>query len=218
MIPVYHATRTDLLPAIRNDGLTPRGSRRGNFGTDLASRPEYVYLTRYKALNYAISAQRLHTDRVAILEFALGDLDRKNCYPDEDAIVLSKMVAEGTFEGPTHNARFDELVAGAHPAEHSGDFDRIFGKFGLIAYKGVIPFSLVRRFVVAPVREFQAISDALVSRHPAWNDIAGQNQWGTAVTQFLFDGTAIAGVPERIMRPAEKQRRNFNTRPGPRLA
>jgi hypothetical protein len=169
-------------------------------------------------MNYAISAQRLHTDRVAILEFALDDLDRNNCYPDEDSIVLSKMVAEGTFEGPTHSTRFDELMADTHPAEHGEDFDRIFREFGLIAYKGVIPYSLVRRFVVAPVREFQAISGALAPRQPARNDIAGHNKWGTAITQFLFDGNAIDGVPERVMRPAEKQRRNFNTRPGPRLA
>jgi len=217
MILVYHATRAETLAEIKKNGLTPRGTaRKGNFGIDYASRPEFVYLTRYKARNYALTAARFPRDRVALLEIVLDDLDRKKCFPDEDSIVFDKMIGEGTFEGPSHESRFAELLLDANPLEFGVEFERLFEQFGLVAYHGVVPFSTMRRYVVVPFHAVRAFADTLNPFQPAQDNVPGHRQFGSDSVRFLFDGGDIEGVSRRALRELAALRKGFKVYAGPR--
>jgi hypothetical protein len=218
MIFVYHSAPASALNNIKKDGLTPRGQeRKGNFGVDLASLLQFVYLSRFKALNYGLTAvQGLRSDRVAILELAFEDLNQDLCFPDEDSIAFGEMEAEGSFGGTQHNKRFDELRKGKRPDDYQGTFASLFEKFGLVAYKGSIPFELVRRCLIAPFPALRIIADIVSDYNPSAGDIEGNCAHGDAVTRFLFDRTEMRRLPGNLGKSLRKQAQLITVSPGPR--
>jgi hypothetical protein len=218
VIPVYHAAPASALGKIKDKGLTPRGEERSsNFGFGIASLPEFVYLSRFKALNYSLTAGRAKSDRVAILEVAFEDLNPELCFPDEDSIAFGMMEAEGSFGGPQHTQRFDALRKDKRPDDYRADFDRLFEKFGLIAYKGIIPFSLVRRYLLAPLWALKNVADVVSGLQPAPGDIAGHRSHGAAIAEFMFNGT-MPRLPGTAVKALRKQRRLFTIQTGPRAS
>lgn len=214
MISLYHAAPVSALAEIKEQGLRPRGEeRKGNFGQEFASLPEFVYFSRFKALNYGLTAAKPHSDRVTILEVAFEDLNLDLCFPDEDSVVFGMMVAEGTLGGPLHEQRFDELRKDVRPEDNKTKFAALFEMFGLLAYKGVVPFSAVRRYLVTSFKTLMNVTSLLGAFQPALDDIQGHRDHGSAVAEFMFDGTEISWLPRPTRRALRKA--SFNVYSGP---
>lgn len=89
---LYHGTRSKLLDKILENGLKPRGKRKGNW-KQYPSRHDLVYLTRSYAPFFAINGLKKNENLALILEIESSNL---KLLPDEDFI--SQAISMNTGE------------------------------------------------------------------------------------------------------------------------
>lgn len=135
-----------------------------------------------------------------VLEVPLVALDETLCCPDEDSVVIRKLIEEGTYETADHARRFDELLADVRPREFRLDWRSYFDEFGNIAYEGVVPFSAVTRYVLI---DALALRDSMLpifkaSSPPLAAHIDLLDHHADTIA-FMFDGTPVRGVSNANM-------------------
>jgi hypothetical protein len=80
---LYHGTSIKRLPLILEEGVKPRGKKKGNWSTTITSNPRAVYLTTAYPLYFANAASK-GSDASVIFEIDTDLLDHWLLAPDED--------------------------------------------------------------------------------------------------------------------------------------
>ena len=201
---VYHGTNEKHLREIRKRGLHPRASSGvSNYDGELASaftsHEDFVYLSNTRAIVYGLAADGRR--RVMLLEIPLTALDESLCCPDEDSIVIRRLIGEGVYETTKHDKRFDEILKDTKPRDYRADWKSYFTEFGNVAYAGVIPFSAIRRLALIDKPTLTNVVLPILRRFSKRaNTIERLLDVQSDAISFIFDGAAIADMPSEEMR------------------
>lgn len=135
---LYHGTSSKHLDDILENGIRPRGRRKGNW-KEFPSRKDMVYLTNAYAPFFALHGSALG-EKALILELDSGKIDEGNLYPDEDFIAQAIAQQKGCGIEDVHDEVRDNLELYRHHAmlslEHLGN----------CSHKGRIPSQAVSRY------------------------------------------------------------------------
>lgn len=129
---IYHGTREGLLAKILEQGIRPRGRRKGNW-KDYPSRSDMVYLTTSYAPYFAISGIKKKDERALVLEIDLDTLDELKMYPDEDFISQAISMKSGEPLDLVHHEVRENLEDYRH--HHRDSIEGL----GNMSYRGTIP-------------------------------------------------------------------------------
>jgi len=140
---LYHGTAAACLPLIREQGLKPRGKRKGNWSHSVESCPTAVYLTDAYALHYAASAAKPH-EQLAVLEIDVGLLAPWWLAPDEDWLEQTSRKQEGhaPLDGSMHaRTRWYRRRL----MNYAGHWQNSLSGLGNCTYHGTIPPMAIKR-------------------------------------------------------------------------
>lgn len=76
---LYHGTTARAVPKILEQGLRPRGRRRGNYAEALSSDDRTVYLTTVYGPAYACRAHPTWREKLAVVEIDFTHLETPSC-------------------------------------------------------------------------------------------------------------------------------------------
>jgi len=135
---LYHGTSGKHLESILEDGIQPRGRRKGNW-KEFPSRKDMVYLTNAYAPFFAIQGTN-GKQKALILELDSGRIDEENLYPDEDFIAQAIAHQKGCSIKDVHDEVRSSLELYQHHAMLSLE------RLGNCSHKGKIPNLALTRY------------------------------------------------------------------------
>lgn len=167
---LYHGTSTKYLEKILQNGLQPRGRRKGNWQSTILSRSDAVYLTTAYSVYFAMQATK-KPESGLVLEIDSTKLNPFRLHPDEDFLGQMAMHADNC-EGLRNSLKTDNesllysltkhfrdiLENNQHMWEDSIEF------LGNCCHIGTIPLDAITRYVIIPnVHRMLAWADPTIS-------------------------------------------------------
>lgn len=181
---LYHATRLCHVESIINTGLLPRGERAANHPGILESIPDRVYLAHPKrAFEFGwINCFEHHRDpNLVMVEVDISGLDYMSFYPDEDTCLTA---------AKHHYRRFDLTLADVKDQIQYDDAWPWWLHMSLvIAYRGEIPSSAIRKIAMFPVDKRQNLKAVRMIEM----SLKRQHWWGSESPEFDRLAAAMLG-------------------------
>ena len=191
---LYHGTTARSVLKILEQGLRPRGRRKGNYANALSSDNRNVYLTTIYGPAYACRSRPRWSEMLAVVEIDFTYLDTSFLRPDEDFLAQSIL----PFHLPADAA--SRLAVHEAVRRRGDDFQEMWGAsldgLGTVAYQGIVPPEAVTRVAVfdpklVPEMVF-AMGDTTITvmeHRTCGPQIAAWTRW-------LFDGPAAVRMSD----------------------
>jgi hypothetical protein len=146
---LYHGTTAELLPAISEKGIVPRGRRRGNW-KNYPSRNDMVYMTVAYPLFFAFQAFQKGTHAL-LVEVDSDRLAEESLHPDEDFIAQALSHQRSCSIEDVHS----EVRAGLEGYQHHWR-DSLAG-LGNCCHLGVVPQDAITRYCVVDLEKHKEL-------------------------------------------------------------
>ena len=192
---LYHGTTARSIPKILEQGLRPRGRRKGNYPEALSSDDRNVYLTTVYGPAYACRARPTWREKLAVVEIDFTHLDTSSLRPDEDYMTQSVLPSHRAAEDVAYGLTVHEEMRGR--VDEFQEMWRIsLDDLGTVAYQGAIPPEAVRRVAVFDPKMVPEMVFAMANTSITVLEHLTCGPQVAAWTRWLFDGLAAVRVSD----------------------